>query len=642
MTATAELLAQTERLRHQTLDLLSQMEEHGRQWELPPFPDLLQICRQKLQENIYRVLVVGEAKRGKSSFINALLGRDLLPVDVDVATCQVFRIRQAAQEAYRLRFEDNSEQIIRAEDLPRYGSQVLADLGEVPRLDQIIRWIEVDVPAPLLPPNLWLLDTPGLGSLYAFHAQITYRFVPQCDGVIYVLDSHAPISQPELQFIEDLLKVTNHLFFVQTKIDLFDQDAWEKILQRNEDILRQRFGDKLGRVRVWPVSNQLLRKASETKDQDYLEASKYKELAEGLQLFLYRIAGLAKTRATAALGIEHHRACRLVLQQRLDNLKMESEEKQKELQQQLRKLRGQLEADCGPHGQKRREFLKKVQQVCNAGRQHMHQELQKTLSRYQDRLYKLPLDEVESKGSSIFNEMAAEVEGLWQHTISDSHQKLISLLGEFMVSLPPGPVVPTLNPVSPPVRDTDEFGEMMNDVGKVIKGVGMGALVGAAAFLGAKVMLATGLVASVSALISGLLGIQPAAAFGSIVGGLWSWLKGKKAKLEMARQELRARFDRAWIQIHYHYLGPCGVVEEFFQMLKDQAEEQIEKLVQQELQRIEAEIQRLEKDAQLEGQPRRERIQAVLTQLADWDKLGQELQSVQNELHGLERILAAA
>jgi hypothetical protein len=64
--------------------------------------------------------------------------------------------------------------------------------------------------------------------------------------------------------------------------------------------------------------------------------------------------------------------------------------------------------------------------------------------------------------------------------------------------------------------------------------------------------------------------------------------------------------------------------------------------VQQELQKREAEIQRLEKDAQLQEQARRERIQEVRKQLADWDKLGQELQNVQNELHGLEKILAAA
>ena len=145
------------------------------------------------------MLVAGEAKRGKTTFINALIGRDLLPTDVDIATCQVFRIQQAELEGYRVRFEDDSAQEIGSTDLARFGSQTLADAGQAPRLDQIIRYMEVDVPVRFLPPEITLLDTPGLGSLYAHHALITERFVPSADAVIFVLDSNSPMSQQEHQ-----------------------------------------------------------------------------------------------------------------------------------------------------------------------------------------------------------------------------------------------------------------------------------------------------------------------------------------------------------------------------------------------------------------------------------------------------------
>ena len=108
------------------------------------------------------MLVVGEARRGKSTFVNALIGCNLLPTDVDIATSQVFRICPAQRETCRLRFEDGSQEAINAADLPRYGSQVIADVEGVPRLDQLIRWIEVDVPTRFLPANVRILDTPGL------------------------------------------------------------------------------------------------------------------------------------------------------------------------------------------------------------------------------------------------------------------------------------------------------------------------------------------------------------------------------------------------------------------------------------------------------------------------------------------------
>jgi GTPase SAR1 family protein len=166
-----------ETLRQETLAVLTEISQRAVAFELPPDEGLAHYYQQ-LQGNQYTVLVVGEAKRGKSSFVNALLGRALLPTDVDVATSQVFRVSKSEREGYRLRFADGSAQPISAADLPKYGSQVLADAGELPRLDQIINWIEVDVPAQFLPDGVSLLDTPGLGALYAGHSQITQRFIP--------------------------------------------------------------------------------------------------------------------------------------------------------------------------------------------------------------------------------------------------------------------------------------------------------------------------------------------------------------------------------------------------------------------------------------------------------------------------------
>ena len=44
-------------------------------------PAALGRYRHKLRENAYKVLVVGEAKRGKSTFVNALIGRDVLSTE---------------------------------------------------------------------------------------------------------------------------------------------------------------------------------------------------------------------------------------------------------------------------------------------------------------------------------------------------------------------------------------------------------------------------------------------------------------------------------------------------------------------------------------------------------------------------------
>jgi septin family protein len=167
MSQSNTVLDRAEVIRQKTLTILSSLMERARAFGLPdPAPSLAQ-NRQKLVNNTYQVLVVGEAKRGKSTFVNALIGRDILPTDVDIATSEVFRICPAERAAYRLRYEDDSQKEIGAADLARYGSQVVADADGAPRLDQMLRWIEVDVPARFLPANVRILDTPGLGALYA-------------------------------------------------------------------------------------------------------------------------------------------------------------------------------------------------------------------------------------------------------------------------------------------------------------------------------------------------------------------------------------------------------------------------------------------------------------------------------------------
>ena len=64
-------------------------------------------CREKLAalaEDValktYRVAVVGEFKRGKSSLINALLGTDILPTDVVPMTAALTRIRYSPEKKY--------------------------------------------------------------------------------------------------------------------------------------------------------------------------------------------------------------------------------------------------------------------------------------------------------------------------------------------------------------------------------------------------------------------------------------------------------------------------------------------------------------------------------------------------------------
>ncbi len=62
--------------------------------------------RRRLREDRFRILVVGEAKRGKSTFINALIGLPVLPMGVTPLTAVATTVTFGRPERVAVRFRD--------------------------------------------------------------------------------------------------------------------------------------------------------------------------------------------------------------------------------------------------------------------------------------------------------------------------------------------------------------------------------------------------------------------------------------------------------------------------------------------------------------------------------------------------------
>jgi GTPase SAR1 family protein len=662
-----------ESVRQKTLAILSSITQTATSFGLAEPPSSLAHYGKKLEDNTYQVLVVGEAKRGKSTFVNALIGRDILPTDVDIATSQVFRICPAACEAYRLRFEDNSQQEIAVADLATYGSQVVADAEGVPRLDQIIRWIEVDVPGRFLPANVCVFDTPGLGALYAAHAQITHRFVPNADAVLFVLDAQAPIGEPEILFAAKLLEVTRSIFFVQTKIDLFRQKAWEEILKRNEEILKQQFGKRLSDPRVWPISSINLRKAAQTGDDDYLMVSRHKELASALQAFLFRVAGWSRSADAVALAGHYQAMSRQTLAARLGALTEESKQKRAEFQQRALGRRKRFEADWGEHGQKRRELLENVRRFTTIGKTRIRNALQpggdiemhfrsriNELTSTQDSgklvLSALPgglrgaggkdvIAECRQLLQSLPQEVEAYALDLWEEVRKTTEAKCAEVLAPFALAAEAVMETPAVEPIAPkPSIGADPNGQHEAPETVVLQAARLGTFAFGAAGI-AKLLLVPVLApligVTAAPIVLGTLAITAV--------GTASVLADKRAQLRAGKQEMLQSLAEILQRLRNHFLiavdlkgGRFTRVDECFNSLERSLSETIAKLATQKIAEAQAEIDRLGEEAKLDDQHRHKKAEESRRQLADWDRIGIRLQEVANELAELERVQRTA
>lgn len=231
-----------------------------------------------LSTGLFRIVVMGEIKKGKSSFINALLGvRDLVPVSSDIATSTIYKICYGEKIAYKVFFTEESKKpcvFIDKQELAQYGTEDGNPLNE-----KCVEFIQVFVPSPFLKDGLVIIDTPGLGGLFKQHKRITYEYVPRTDAVFMVSDSvESPIGKNELDLLEDLKKVTNQIFFVQTKAMAVDAEARQARERNNRETLaRHGFDKKL--LRYFVVDSHLKLDADEAKDREDLVDSGFVSLA---------------------------------------------------------------------------------------------------------------------------------------------------------------------------------------------------------------------------------------------------------------------------------------------------------------------------------------------------------------------------
>lgn len=103
----------------------------------------------RVQAGVFRVLVLGEFKRGKSTLINRLLGMEALPVGAAPTTAVLTHVRYGAEPAARLILEDGTVRTIAPAKLAEEITLSQRDEAANERRHAGIARAEVLLPAPL-------------------------------------------------------------------------------------------------------------------------------------------------------------------------------------------------------------------------------------------------------------------------------------------------------------------------------------------------------------------------------------------------------------------------------------------------------------------------------------------------------------
>jgi GTP-binding protein EngB required for normal cell division len=176
--------------------------------------------RGRVDAGSLRVLVAGEAKRGKSTLVNQMIGRDVLPTGVTPVTAVVTTVRRAeADEHIAVTFQDGR---VARHDLAELADFV-SERGN-PLNERAVQTVEVLVRSDLLDRfAVELVDTPGTGSVFEHNTVAAEESLASLDAAIFVVTADPPIAAAERDLLARTSALSVRTFVVLNKADQLDE-----------------------------------------------------------------------------------------------------------------------------------------------------------------------------------------------------------------------------------------------------------------------------------------------------------------------------------------------------------------------------------------------------------------------------------
>lgn len=197
-------------------------------------------------DDLFLLVIVGEFNAGKSAFINALLGQQILKEGVTPTTTQINVIRHGDAH-YRELMPANQL-------LLHYPSDLLREIS--------------------------IVDTPGTNAVIREHEIITEKFVPRSDLVIFLTSVDRPFTESERKFLEKIRDWGKKIVIVINKIDIVQN---EDDLQQVVEFVRENSRELIGSApEIFPVSSRLALRAKNGEPHLW-QASRFEPLEQYIQ-----------------------------------------------------------------------------------------------------------------------------------------------------------------------------------------------------------------------------------------------------------------------------------------------------------------------------------------------------------------------
>ena len=630
-----ELEKQVQSIRLSLQGIYQQIKTHKSSFL--PSPDASVIgAGEYIQQEQYDVVVCGQFKKGKSSFINALLGEDVLPVATEVATAQVFRVINSDTEDYNIVFNNGERLPIAKTDLAKYGSQVEADLLGSPAFkDKQIDYIEVKHPIPFLPKSIALVDTPGFGAFYATHEQITRNYLKKAAAVIFITDPENPITTVQKDFVETALKQTKQILFILTKMDNYNADYIRTIVNENQRILAPLAPlTATKQIQFYPMSSKVLNFATKMKNDKLVEKSQFDVVKEALLKLIYNTVGFEINVQVFNTFNQYYNR----VNKALDELHTSASQpgKAKELAEQKRQMQQSFAAEWGNSSAKQQEIMAEIEEQIIGLRNYANDMLSTNHHIYDSMLKRIESLDSNKEADQLANSMSYELQQTyanhWKDLVEECQYNIDNILSKFNARLGAvGAEGASVHIESYQPKKTGFAGHINNFrngymTGSLVSGLGLGVTIGAA------------IACPPAALV-----ILIAGGVASLLGGVFAGFSvGKENKLNQKKQELKAHLSNCLQQAYSDIIrrpthGNLTELQNAERILREAGKTAVASLYAQHKENIDRQVQLLDGQLHADAETRQRKLQEIEAAKQVWIPVYNSLKSVKEQLVIVEK-----
>ena len=190
------------------------------------------------------LLIMGEFSTGKSTFINAIVGKEIAAVGALPTTAVITKLCYGEEDKITIYFKDGKSKVYGQDEFAQITSET--DDNKYKKIRKNIKYVERAMPMNILQ-YISLIDSPGLNALNETHADITKEFVDNADAVLWMFSTDKAASVTEIQAMEALNPRLKPIAIIN-QIDKLDpeEDDVETFLNDIKNKLKGKVLDVIG------------------------------------------------------------------------------------------------------------------------------------------------------------------------------------------------------------------------------------------------------------------------------------------------------------------------------------------------------------------------------------------------------------